>query len=535
MSVRAASLRPRAPRSGPRPPLPLVAVAAGVALLAILPLLVLAVRALEGDAATLERLLRPRTLELVASTAVLGAGTAAVAVLLGVPLAWCTVRTDLPGRRAWAILAIAPLAVPSYLLAYAFVAALGPRGWVADLLAPLGVARLPVLDGPLGAIAVMGLATTPFVVLATGAALRRIDAATEEVARSLGDGPIVALRTAVLPPLVPAVGAGALLAALYAISDFGAPTILRYDSLARAIYTQVRSAFDRASASAFALLLVGLALVLIWAEARARRRSALRQPREVRRRPPPIALGRWRVPALAFCAAVAALSLGTPVLTVAIWLLRGAGAGADLRLDVTPLADSLILASGAALVATTVALPLAWLVVRHPGRLAGLAERLAWLVEAMPGISFALAVVALTLNLVPALYQSLLALILAVALRFLVQPLGALRAPILQVGPHLGEAARSLGDGRPAVVRRILLPLLRPGILAGAALVFLGVLKELPLTLLVAPTGFVTLATELWDAAREGFYAQAALPAALLLAVSSLSLILLVREQEGAR
>lgn len=504
-------------------------------MLAVLPLAWLALRALGGDARTFELLFRPRTLELLVSTAVLGAGTALGALLFGLPIAWLTVRTDLPGRRAWEIAAIAPLAVPSYLLAFAFVAALGPRGWIADLLAPLGVGSFPLLDGPFGAILVLSLATMPFVVLSASAALRRLDAASDEVARSLGDGPVAAFRTAVLPRLLPAAGAGALLAALYAISDFGAPAILRYDSLARAIYTQVRSSFDRASASALALLLVGLALVCILAEARARRSAALRTPREVRRTPARIPLGRWTAPALLLCTGVTTLALVLPVLTVAVWLLRGLAAGAEISLDASALRDSLVLASGAALVAVTVALPLAWLVVRHHGRAGVLAERLAWLVEAMPGISFALAVVSLTLTLVPALYQSLAALILSVALRFLVQPVGALRAPILQVGPHLEEAARSLGDSRTGMVRRIVLPLLRPGIAAGAALVFLGALKELPLTLLVAPTGFSTLATELWDAAREGFFAQAALPAALLLVVASASLALLVRGVEGRR
>ncbi len=518
-----------------RPPLPLLAVAAGVAVLALLPLVWLALRALGGDAQTLELLLRPRTAELLVSTAILGAGTAAGALLFGLPIAWLTVRTDLPGRRAWEIAAIAPLAVPSYLLAFAFVAALGPRGWIADLLAPLGVGALPILDGPFGAILVLSLATMPFVVLSASAALRRLDAASDEVARSLGDGPVAAFRTAVLPRLLPAAGAGALLAALYAISDFGAPAILRYDSLARAIYTQVRSSFDRASASALALLLVGLALVCILAEARARRSAALRTPREVRRTPARIPLGRWRIPALVFCAAVASLALVLPVVTVAVWLVRGLAGGAEVALDLSALRDSLVLATSAALLAVTVALPLAWLVVRHHGRAGVLAERLAWLVEAMPGISFALAVVSLTLTLVPALYQSLAALVVSVALRFLVQPVGALRAPILQVGPHLEEAARSLGDARADVVRRVVLPLLRPGIAAGAALVFLGALKELPLTLLVAPTGFATLATELWDAAREGFFAQAALPAALLLVVASASLALLVRGAEARR
>jgi iron(III) transport system permease protein len=221
--------------------------------------------------------------------------------------------------------------------------------------------------------------------------------------------------------------------------------------------------------------------------------------------------------------------LGLPTVTVAVWLVRGLGQGARVSFDPGPLLDSLVLGAGSAILAITVALPLAWLVVQVRGRSGMLVERMLYLVYAIPGISLALAVVSFTLHVVPGLYQSLLVLVVAVALRYLVQPTGALRSPMLQVGPHTLDAARSLGQGPVGVTRTIVLPLLRPGILAGAALVFLSALKELPLTLLVAPTGFSTLAVEVWDAAREGFFAEAAVPAALLLGVSSLSVVLLSR------
>jgi iron(III) transport system permease protein len=124
---------------------------------------------------------------------------------------------------------------------------------------------------------------------------------------------------------------------------------------------------------------------------------------------------------------------------------------------------------------------------------------------------------------------------MAVGLHFLVQPVGAMRGPMLQVSPRFAEAARSLGQGRLGVLRTITLPLIAPGVLAGAGLVFLSTMKELPLTLLLAPTGFQTLAVGVWDAAREGFYTQAAVPAAILLIVSSLSVALLLRGGEAAK
>jgi len=140
--------------------------------------------------------------------------------------------------------------------------------------------------------------------------------------------------------------------------------------------------------------------------------------------------------------------------------------------------------------------------------------------------------VTFTLYAAPLLYQTIFALVLAITLRYLVQPVGALRGPMLQVSPRTVEAARSLGEGSLGVARTVTLPLLRPGLVAGATLVLLSALKELPLTLLLAPPGTTTLATELWDAAREAYYAQAAVPAAILLLISFASVAVLVRRGE---
>jgi iron(III) transport system permease protein len=153
----------------------------------------------------------------------------------------------------------------------------------------------------------------------------------------------------------------------------------------------------------------------------------------------------------------------------------------------------------------------------------------------VPGIVLALATVVFVLNVTPILYQSLLVLVLAYAVRFLPQAVGPARTSLLQVGPRLIEAARTLGRSQSGAFRSITLPLLRPGLIAGMALVFLTTVKELPITLLVGPTGFETLATAIWGAATEGFYARAAAPAATLMLLSGATVALLFKMEEPVR
>jgi iron(III) transport system permease protein len=501
-----------------------------VAGLAGLPLAYLVVRALEVDASALALVFRPRTLEILLNSAALGAGVAAGSVALGVPLAWLTARTDLPGRRLWTILTVVPLAVPSYVMAFAFVAALGPRGAASELLRSVGLPGLPSIYGFGGAVLVISLATYPYVLLATRTALLRFDPAIEEAGRVLGDSPGRVFRRLTLPLLVPAIAAGALLAVLYALADFGAVSILQFDSFARAIYIQYRSSFDRSLAAVLALILVGITFIVAGLEWRVRRRVAtIAQP--PRRPPPPVRLGSWRWPAVGFCSLVVALGLIVPAGTVLYWLARGLGQGEPLRILPSAAGGSLVGGSLAALVALAMALPVAWLVLRHPGRLQAWIERVVYSAFAMPGIVIALATVVFILNVAPILYQSLAVLIVAYAVRFLPQAIGPLRTSLAQVNPRAAEAARTLGDSPLQAFRRVTLPLLRPGLMAALALVFLTTVKELPVTLLLSPTGFDTLATAIWGAAREGFYARAAAPAAMLMLLAGISVGLLFRSE----
>lgn len=505
-----------------------------VVLALLLPAAYLALRALGAGEALTQALARPRTWQTLARTAWLAVATTACSALLAVPLAWLTTRSDLPLRRLWAVLAPLPLVIPSYVGAYLFASLLGPRGLAQQWLgAPLGIARLPEIYGFPGALLTLTLLSYPYIFLGVRAALLRMDPALEDASRSLGHGPWATFWRITLPHLRPALGAGGLLVALYALRDFGAVAIMRYDTFTRAIYVQYRS-FDRSQAALFALFLIGLTLVLVAIEARLHGQA--RYDRAGVARPlRPLALGAWRWPALAFCVAVVGAGLLLPAGVLAYWLVRGLRAG-EMLTALGPATLGSLAASGAgAAVTVLAALPIAILVVRQPGRLTRLLDRLAYTAHALPGIAVALALVFFGINYARPLYQTFPLLILAYAILFLPQAAGALRAALLQVHPSLEEAARSLGRRPAAVFLTITAPLIRPGLLAGASLAFLTAMKELPATLILAPLGFRTLATEVWGAVSEAFFARAAAPALLIVLMSSLPLALLALRDQKVR
>jgi iron(III) transport system permease protein len=514
-----------------RAPLPLAAIGLAVAALSVLPVIYLVIRAAGTDVDALAFIARPRTIGVLMSTVVLAIVVGAGSIALGVPLAWLTTRTDLRGRRLWAVLTVVPLAIPSYVTGFAFVAAFGPRGALQSVLQPLGIERLPDIYGLPGAALVLILASYPYVLLSVRAGLVREDRSVEEAARTLGDRRLTVFRRVTLPLLGPAIAAGTLLAVLYALSDFGAVSLLQFDSFSRAIYLQYRATFDRSLAAILALGLIALTLAVTWGEARLRRRARAYASRPARRPVEQVALGRWQVPALVFAGAVVALALLVPAGTIAFWLARAIGSEDGVRLSVDPILGSLAAAIGAASLAALVALPIGLLLARHPSRSTALVERASYGAFALPGIVVALALVFLATTAVPVLYQTLLLLVVAYAVRFLAEAFGPVRATLARLGPRVEEAGRTLGDGPVRAFARLTLPLLRPAALSGAALVFLSVVKELPMALILGPIGFETLATEIWSTTSEGFYGRAAAPAALLLLVSAGSVAVLLRDE----
>jgi iron(III) transport system permease protein len=300
---------------------------------------------------------------------------------------------------------------------------------------------------------------------------------------------------------------------------------------------QYRASFDRSLAAILALMLVVLTLGVTWAEARLRRRagSYLTVARATRRPPAIVPLGRWRWPALAFCGVVVALALGVPTATIVWWLVRGAAHGASVEFAADGALNSFLVGALAAIGSVLLVIPIGLLVARYPSRLTGLIERATFTGYALPGIVIALAVVFIATSTVPLLYQTIALLVVAYAVRFLPQAIGGVRAALVAQGSRLEEAGRTLGDGPVRVFLRLTVPFLRPAMVAGGALVFLTTVKELPMALLLGPIGFDTLATQIWDAASEGFYARAAAPASILLVLSFLSVAILLRADEGPR
>jgi iron(III) transport system permease protein len=519
-------------RTSRRRPPPLVWVpAALVAAAMFLPLAYLVVRSLEeGWAEFAEVMLDGETFVVLGRSTLLAAVVTGASAMVAVPLAWLTARTDLPGRRAWTVLAALPLVIPSYVGGFVLVSTLGPRGMLQSALEPLGVERLPEIYGFPGAALALTLLSYPYVFLTVRSAFRGMDPALEEAARSLGTGAWTTFFWVTLPQMRPAIVAGALLVALYSLSDFGAVSLLQYDSFSREIYIQYRSAFDRTPAAILALMLVALTAAILLVEDRTRGRA--RYHRSAARSGAVVALGRWRWPALLFCGGVVGLALAAPVGVLAFWLVRGLAVGEPLRPLWMATWSSVYVSGLAAAVVALAALPVAVLAVRFPGRVAGLVERMTYLGYALPGIVLALSLVFFGANYAPWAYQTLGLLIFAYAVHFLPQAVGATRAALLQVNPSVEEVARGLGRGPAGVVVTVTAPLASSGILAGAALVFLTTMKELPATLLLSPTGFETLATRIWSATTSAFFARASAPALLLILLSAVPMyVILIRER----
>jgi iron(III) transport system permease protein len=505
-----------------------------IAAAALLPLGYLLIRAAEaGQAKVWEILLRPRTLEVFLGSAGLALSVTLAAIALGVLLAWLTVRTDLPAARFWAVVTVLPLVWPSYVGAFALVAALGPRGMLQSWLEPLGIERLPSIYGFPGALLALILFSYPYVLLSVRAALRGLDPSLEEAARSMGRSPWRVFWEITLPHLRPSIYAGGLLVALYTLSDFGAVSLLRFDSFTRVIYLQYKTSFDRSTAAVLALFLVVLTLVILLVESRTRGQARYYRSSAGALRPPlQIKLGCWRLPALAFCSLIMAVGVVMPLGVISFWLVRGLLAGEDLNLGLDIIFNSLSASGLAALAALAAAVPMAILAVRFPSRLSRWLERSTYLGYALPGMVIALALVFFGANYATLLYQTLAMLVFAYVVRFLPEAVGSVRASLLQLSPRLEEAARSLGRTPTQALTSITVPLLKPGLLTGLALVFLTGMKELPVTLLLGPTGFNTLATRIWGATEQVFFARAAAPAALLVLVSAVSVWLILSQEE---
>jgi iron(III) transport system permease protein len=511
----------------------LYALSAPAILLVVLPVVYLVVRGAGAGAEGIEYLLSPRTLTIVVNSLAMAVAVAAGSLAIGVPFAWLTTRTTLPYRRFWLVAGLLTMVIPSYLGAIAFIEAFGPVGALRDLLAPLGVARLPSVYGFFGAWVVLTLYTFPYVVLPVRAALLRIDPAQEEAARMLGMGRWRAFQNVTLPQLRPALAAGVLLSMLYTLSDFGVVMVLRYNAFTRAIYTTYNSTFDRERAALLALVLIALTAALVLLERRVGKALPVyRHQGQAARKWSPVPLRRWTLPALMFCGLLVGIGVGVPLAVLGGWAVNPT-LRASVPVELESLAaQSVGVSAMTALAVGVLALPLALLASRATSRAARLLIGASYIGNVLPGLVVGLALVYFAANYWLSVYQTVPLLIAGYAVRFLPYSIGATRSALAMISPRLEEAARTLGCSGQRATRLITLPLARAGVFGGMALVALSAMKELPTTLMLAPIGFRNLATRAWTGYEAASFALVGAPGLLLLAVSAMTLIVLLWQDD---
>ena len=520
----------------PRPSALILAPALAVGAAMILPLAYLLIRGIGASEEAWEIFFRLRTAQILWRTALLVAIVTGGCLALGVSLAWLTTRSDIPTRRALSVMTALPLVIPTYVGTFLVISALGPRGLVQGMLEPFGVSRLPEIYGLPGAAGTLIFLSYPYVLLTVRAALLRMDPSLDESARLLGHGERSAFFRLTLPQLRPAMTAGSLLVALYALSDFGAVSLMRYESFTWAIYQQYQGALDRSVAAVLALGLGGLAAFVLLLENAARgKRRYYRSASGAEREQAIVKLNRLRWPAAIFAWSVVAVALGLPSATLAYWLINGVMAGEPLLILLGPAWNSVSVSLAAGVVAALVAVPVAALAVRHSGALSDGIYKICHTGYALPGIVVALALVFFGIRVATPLYQTHWLLIFAYVVLFLPAALGAARSSLAQISPRLEESARVLGSGQLRVMLSVTGPLMKSGLFMGGALVFLVTMKELPATLILGPLGFKTLATAVWAASSEAFFAQAAAPALTLILVSSVPMAILVTRERSAQ
>jgi iron(III) transport system permease protein len=482
-----------------------------------------------------QRLWTTRIPELLINTVSLAGTVAVLTVLLGVSTAWMVTRFDFPGRQLWEVALVLPLAMPTYVLAYVFNHLLGFGGPVEQLWQSIAgpQARIFSPQSFWGATLVMALDTFPFVYLLTRSALLSLNVSFEEAARTCGMSRTRTLFHVTLPLLRPSIAAGTALVILYVVSDFGAVSLLRYQTLTYAVYQQMTGRSDNTAASILSILLVALALIFLLTERWFRHKSRFYQT-----------MGRYRTPQrmpcdwlttawfTAYLAALIGASFGIPAYLLVQWSLSPE---AQTIVDTRFLGfiwNSAGLSALAATAGVLIGLPLAYLASRHPTWLNLGCLQAAYAGYVLPGPVAALAVLVLVLNFLPFFYGTVIVLVIAYVLHFLPVGLQSLEPALQQITPNLEEVARTLGFGVRETWRRVTLPLIRNGFVAAWVLIFLQTMKELPATLLLRPVGFDTLAIRVWLEASEEYY-QLAAPSALLIVLVGLPALALLLSRDG--
>lgn len=482
-------------------------------LLTVIPIVYVLLQAAQAGVNRWQRLLDQRIPALLWQTLSLMIAVTLIAVLIGVSLAFLMIRTDIPFKKVLSWLVAVPLVIPPYVGAVAYILVFGPSGYLRHLV-DINIFSF------WGVAFVLAMFTYPYIYLLTMSGLKKLNHNFEEAAASLGMGASATFFKVTLPLLRPAIGAGAILVALYVLSDFGAVSMMRYVTFTAAIYFQ-RAGFDMASASVLSLVLVTLTLILLNLETMTKGKKNYIQTSNSYRPPHVMQLGRYKGLALLYVSAIVMLGVVIPVAILVRWSVIGVMQGAINQRFIGFTWNSLWVATVAAIICMVLSMPMVYMKLRYPSVMSRIMNRMAYTGYALPGIIIGLGFVSLFNNHVPWLYGTVVVVVLAIVVRFLPQALQAGESALSQIGRQMDEASRGLGYSPIKTLFKVILPNMLPGVFSGGALVFVSAIKELPITLMLRPPGFDTLAVRVYAEAQDAIYHLAA-PGALLMILIAL-------------
>ena len=460
---------------------------------------------------------------LVLKTASLAILATVWATILALPFAWLVVRTNIPWRSLWRWLGTIPLAIPSYIGALTYITLLGPAGLVNDVIRSItgNVTPWVTIYGFWGGVFVLGSFTYPIMFLFLTSALERTNPSLEEAARSLGHGRLGVFRLVTLPLLRPTILAGGLLIFLYAISDFGALSLLRVQVLTTEIYHQLNTRFDQAAAALLSCLLVVIAMIVLIGQHLLLGKRDYTTVTGSAREPQPLDLGPWRWPALTWVLTVLTISFFLPL--GLLFYQSGVGSlfAKVLEAQWHFVTNSVWIGALTATLAIAIGAMVAYISQRSRPWAGRSLSNMTQIGYAIPGTVLGLSLILLYNTYAPWLYGSVAVIVLAYLIRFLTQAVQGSEAALTSMHRNLEEAARSLGTRAFGVVSRVVVPITKPALLAGWALVFISAMKELDATLLLRPAGFDTIPVRIYIHTVEADYSTAAVMSILLIAATA--------------
>lgn len=493
-----------------------------VATIVAIPVIYLIFRAFNAEN-FIELLFRERVLLIIIRSVILVIFVTFFSTVIAYLLCHFLIKTNVPFKKFLTVFCCLPIVIPSYVYGMVFVDLLGPKGRLHHLLSNLNITNyFPDLYGFWGAAIVLTFLSYPYIFLPLRASMLRLDSSFEDASRSLGRGRLKTFFYVLLPLLFPAIRSGAILVALYTLSDFGAVALLRYETFTWAIMTQYDAGFNRIAAAILSLVLVAIAIFILGLD------SLFKGPKNYYSSSSSnkffsvekLNYKRWIV-FLGICV-VPSIGVIIPFTGLLYWLLRGffKGGISTFSLEFGTILNSIYVAGLASLFTLIISLPIAFFAVKHKGKFSIILEKISYVGFGLPAIVVALSLVYFSINFMFPIYQTIFVLIFGYGVLFLPVAVSSIKTTLIQVNPNLEDASRGLGMGYWVTTWRITVPLIMPSILAGGLLIFLLTLKELPLTMILSPLNFDSLALKVWGYASEAFFAQAALPALVLILLS---------------